>query len=92
MSLRPERGRVDALVILMDHPLAPAPVGRSYPTLAVANEDQNPLHVVHPSSGSAGPTVWSVKRAVWFCSEGKVRTDNTVTGPVLAVWVFVIGD
>lgn len=27
-----------------------------------------------------------------FLSEGKVHTDNTVTGPVLAVWVFVIGD
>lgn len=84
------------LVMLMDHPLAPCPVGRVLPPPWLSKRGARPTVRHTPSSGSAGPVVWSVgccgvllRRLL---SDGRVHTRHTVTAPVLAVWVFVTGD
>lgn len=69
------------LVMLTDHPLAPCPVGRVLPPPWLSKRGAKPTARHTPSSGSAGPIVWSVgccgvllRRLL---SDGKVHTSHS---------------
>lgn len=72
-------------ICLSCHSLPPAPSSQ--------NQKQSPFRMGTPSSGLAGLlSVRSVGCNLFLLKKGKACIDNMLIGPVLAIWVFKIGD